>query len=77
MPDPPSCDHSDPIAGVYGHPHGKAGAWPGMLPSTLEQWSESMGIDWMNAKGLAEAIPPAYTEFIGRAVMAEMEASNG
>ena len=29
-------------------------------------WSEAMGIDWMTKRELAEAIPPAYTEFIGR-----------
>jgi DNA (cytosine-5)-methyltransferase 1 len=27
---------------------------------------EAMGIDWMNRDELSEAIPPAYTEFIGR-----------
>ncbi len=63
------CDHSRPVAGVYGKTHGKAGAWPGMLPSTVEVWSRAMGIDWMDAKGLAEAIPPAYTELIGRALL--------
>lgn len=65
----PPCDHSRPIVGVYGHPHGKRGAWPGMLPSTLETWQRAMGIDWMDAKGLAEAIPPAYTEALGRALL--------
>jgi len=61
----PPCDHSGPIVGVYGHPHGDAGAWPGMLPGTLESWSAAMGIDWMTADELGQAIPPAYTEFIG------------
>lgn len=28
-----------------------------------------MGIDWMGQKELAQAIPPAYTEFIGRELM--------
>jgi DNA (cytosine-5)-methyltransferase 1 len=28
-----------------------------------------MGIDWMTRDGLGEAIPPAYSEFIGRAAM--------
>jgi DNA (cytosine-5)-methyltransferase 1 len=73
MPLAPPCAHNGPIVGVYGHPHGKAGAWPGMLPSTLETWSEAMGIDWMDASGLAEAIPPAYTELIGRAVAAYLQ----
>ena len=69
LPLTPPCDHSGRIVGVYGHPHGKAGAWPGMLPSTLETWSEAMGVDWMDSKGLAEAIPPAYTEYLGRAIL--------
>jgi DNA (cytosine-5)-methyltransferase 1 len=61
----PPCDHSKPVAGVYGHPHGTAGAWPGMLPGTLDNWSRAMGIDWMTAGELTQAIPPAYTELIG------------
>jgi DNA (cytosine-5)-methyltransferase 1 len=35
-----------------------------------EQGAEAMGIDWMGSlKELAQAIPPAYTEFIGRQLM--------
>lgn len=30
---------------------------------------KAMGIDWMNSRELAESIPPAYTEFIGRIAM--------
>lgn len=28
--------------------------------------AEAMGIDWMKREELTQAIPPAYTEFIGR-----------
>ena len=38
-------------------------------PSELETPSRAMGIDWMTWEELREAIPPAYTEFIGRQLM--------
>jgi DNA (cytosine-5)-methyltransferase 1 len=31
-----------------------------------EVWSNAMGIDWMSNNELAEAIPPAYTKYIGK-----------
>jgi DNA (cytosine-5)-methyltransferase 1 len=65
-----SCNHSEPVAGVYGHPHGGGGAWRGMLPGTHETWAMAMGIDWMTTKELSAAIPPAYTEWLGRQLMA-------
>lgn len=69
----PACDHSRPVTGVYGHPHGAGGAAPGMLPGDLGTWSVAMGIDWMTAKEIALAIPPAYTEWIGGQLMAHLE----
>ncbi len=32
-----------------------------------------MGIDWMNRDELSQAIPPAYTEFIGSHLLAAVE----
>lgn len=35
----------------------------------------AMGIDWMSRHGMAQAIPPDYTEFIGRQLVAFIEHS--
>jgi DNA (cytosine-5)-methyltransferase 1 len=36
---------------------------------TVEQAREAMGIDWMSMKGLSQAVPPAYSKFIGEAFL--------
>lgn len=36
---------------------------------TTQQAREAMGIDWMPMSTLSQAIPPAYSEFIGRQAM--------
>ncbi len=33
---------------------------------------EAMGIDWMSGNELCEAIPPAYTEFLGRQLLSHV-----
>lgn len=39
---------------------------------TLARWSESLGIDWMVRRELAQAIPPAYSEFLGRQLITQL-----
>lgn len=34
---------------------------------------KAMGIDWMNQHELAQAIPPAYSEFLGKQIKAHLE----
>ncbi len=54
----PPCSHTGPTVSVFGH--------GGHIYHGLADWREVMGIDWMTRVELAEAIPPAYTEYIGR-----------
>jgi DNA (cytosine-5)-methyltransferase 1 len=65
---PATCDHGRRVTGVYGKPHGKRGGWKAgtMLPGDRTTWTRAMGIDWMTMHEMTQAIPPAYSEFIGR-----------
>lgn len=36
----------------------------------LKTWQTAMGIDWMKKEELTQSIPPAYTEYIGKFLMA-------
>lgn len=61
-------------------PGGKAGHWkPGEIISVSGNCTpialarKAMGIDWMTREELAESIPPAYTEHIGKQLLAEIE----
>jgi SAM-dependent methyltransferase len=36
----------------------------------LDDWRRAMGIDWMSRRELTQAIPPDYTELLGRQIMA-------
>lgn len=38
----------------------------------LPYWSMAMGIDWMSRHGLAQAIPPAYSEYVGKQLIAHL-----
>ncbi len=49
-------------APVYGSGGGKE----------MAQWADAMGIDWMTHTEMAEAIPPAFTEFVGAALFEQL-----
>lgn len=42
-------------------------------PRNMAEASEAMGIDWMTRSEINEAIPPAYTEWIGRQLLGVLE----
>ncbi len=63
-----SCVHKKPVITVTGHCGGTR-LRDGIKQYTADQRREAMGIDWMTAQELSQAIPPAYTEFIGKQIM--------
>lgn len=40
-----------------------------------EHWPAAMGIDWMTPREMCEAIPPAYTQFIGEQLLDQLRAA--
>jgi|SRR5215216_2792534 len=72
----PGHDHSQPSFPITGH---------GMTAYSRAKWGrelapnekrQAMGVDWyMNTWELADAIPPAYTRFIGEQLLAHLEAA--
>ena len=52
------------VVHVYGH---------GGSCGDRDLWSRAMGIDWMTMKEMSQAIPPAYTESIGRQLLRAIE----
>lgn len=79
------CQHRAEALGVYGggptgrytfengarkDRYGRRGGYQG----TIAEKREAMGVDWMGAGELNQAIPPAYCEFIGRYLLAELRA---
>lgn len=82
----PECAHHGEAIGVYGggplgrytfnngakkDRYGRRGGYQG----TVSEKSAAMDIDWMTAPELNQAIPPAYTEFIGNALMSHLSAT--
>ena len=78
---PSACKHSGgPVIGVYGGharlrsaKHGGRGTrdvWEG---GHVAACSEAMGMDWATLNEMSEAIPPAYTEHLGRQLIAHLQ----
>tara|TARA_R110000868_G_scaffold29514_8_gene109805 strand:+ start:1244 stop:1879 length:636 start_codon:yes stop_codon:yes gene_type:complete len=68
------CDHKQqgrPV-GIYGSLNDKIPGG-GQTAQTIEIARQAMGINWMIWTELVEAIPPMYTEFIGKQVMTYLQ----
>lgn len=56
--------HDGPYVAVYGDGGGKG---------SVEEWQTAMGIDWTGVRlEIAEAIPPAYSAYIGAQLMNQL-----
>ena len=67
IPVPRGCNHSRrPL-------NPRRGSGPGR--DTEAEWREAIGVPWAGKQGGREAIPPAYTEHIGRQAMIALEAA--
>jgi DNA (cytosine-5)-methyltransferase 1 len=53
---------------VTGHPGGSSKR-DGYKNGNTKDWQIAMGMDWAKGHELVEAIPPAYTEYIGKFLM--------
>ncbi len=59
----PPHQHHGPTISVFGH--------GGHVYHGVNDWREVMDIDWMTRDELSEAIPPAYTKYIGEQFLAQ------
>lgn len=64
---PSECDHSEiPLLVTTASKASREKRFAlGMQPKSVKNAPLAYGIDWMDFKGLKEAIPPAYTRYIG------------
>lgn len=77
---PCPCDHQDPVIGVYGgHVRCRSSKHGGRLTKDFvgkdkpALAKEAMGIGWATMGQMSEAVPPAYTEWLGRQLLAACE----
>lgn|SRR5262245_11350593 len=61
MPRP--CDHTGQAIGVYGN--GRGGGPLKLRTANAAEARELMGIDWAGRNGITQAVPPAYTQYLG------------
>lgn len=77
---PPKAPRPKDAAAVYGRKEDRRRLWTRkdgteLRAASLEEAREAMGMPWASWNGCREAIPPAYTEWIGRQLIDQIERS--
>lgn len=67
---PPACRHTRPVLGVYGDLSRNQRPSTRGTKAGIRQAEQLMGINWMTPQELVQAVPPAYTRFIGEQFVA-------
>lgn len=74
---PSWCSHRLPVLGVYGDLSKNQRPSTRGVKAGVAQAERLMGIDWMTRRELVQAIPPAYTEWIGTQLLAHLSVTEG
>lgn len=69
---PPNCYHPEPTISVTGNGT-PTGTWKVYGSIKVADFRALMGIDWMSRAELSQAIPPAYTEYLGHQLMTTVQ----
>lgn len=70
---PGACSHPKGAVGRRGHLGDREWMTVTGHFSDIKKASAAMGIDWMTQRELAQAIPPAYTQWLGVEILATLE----
>jgi DNA (cytosine-5)-methyltransferase 1 len=65
---PRPCDHQGYALEVHGHSGGRSRRDRRPF-ANVGAWREGMGIDWMLGREIVEAIPPAFTKWVGESLL--------
>lgn len=76
---PSPCQHRHPVIGIYGgHVRNRGASTGGRGTADFVGYdrptlaASAMGIEWMTMEQVSQAIPPAYTEHLGRQMLAHL-----